>query len=77
VTSVFIKTKKTRKIPVPASVATLVKRLMTTAPKGSGKPLFRNTKDQPWKRMTGVVRFLALKNASRTARRITVNQSSR
>ena len=55
------KTKKTRKIPVPASVATLVKRLLATAPKGSGKPLFRNTQDQPWKRMTGVVRFLALK----------------
>lgn len=39
----------------------LTRRLMQTAPKGSGKPLFRNTKGQPWKRMTGVVRFLALK----------------
>lgn len=55
------KTKKTRKIPVPKEVAALTRRLMQTAPKGSGKPLFRNTKDQPWKRMTGVVRFLALK----------------
>ena len=55
------KTKKTRKIPVPASVAALVKRLLATAPKGSGKPLFRNTQDQPWKRMTGVVRFLTIK----------------
>ncbi len=55
------KTKKTRKIPVQAAVATLVRRLMATAPKGSGKPLFRNTQDQPWKRMTGVVRFLTIK----------------
>ena len=55
------KTKKTRKIPVHADVAKLVRRLMLTAPKGSGKPLFRNTRDEPWKRMTGVVRFLALK----------------
>lgn len=55
------KTKKTRKIPVHADVAQLVRRLMLTAPKGSGKPLFRNTRDEPWKRMTGVVRFLALK----------------
>jgi integrase len=55
------KTKKTRKIPIHAAVATLVKRLMATAPKGSGKPLFRNTQDQPWQRMTGVVRFISLK----------------
>ncbi len=55
------KTKKTRKIPVHADVAKLVRRLMLTAPKGSGKPLFRNTRDELWKRMTGVVRFLALK----------------
>jgi hypothetical protein len=34
---------------------------MLTAPKGSGKPLFRNTKGEPWKRMTGVVRYLSLK----------------
>lgn len=55
------KTKKTRKIPVHQEVAKLVRRLMTTAPKGSGKPLFCNTKGEPWKRMTGVVRFLSLK----------------
>lgn len=55
------KTKKTRKIPVRNEVATLVRRLMQTAPKGSGKPIFRNTKDKPWKRMTGVVRFITLK----------------
>ena len=55
------KTKKTRKIPVPKEVAVLTRRLMQSAPKGSDKPLFRNTKGQPWKRMTGVVRFLELK----------------
>lgn len=55
------KTKKTRKIPVHDEVAKLVRRLLPMAPRGSGKPLFRNTLDRPWKRMTGVVRFLALK----------------
>ncbi|MBW3598411.1 MAG: tyrosine-type recombinase/integrase [Planctomycetes bacterium] len=55
------KTKKTRKIPVRTEVADLTRKLMKTAPKGSGLPLFRNTKGKPWKRMTGVVRFLALK----------------
>ncbi len=40
------KTKKTRKIPVPRAVAVLTRRLMATAPKGSGKPLFRNTKGE-------------------------------
>jgi integrase len=55
------KTKKTRKIPVRPEVAELCRRLMKSAPKGSGVPLFRNTQGKPWKRMTGVVRFLALK----------------
>ena len=55
------KTKKTRKIPVQKEVAILTRRLLKTAPKGSGKPLFRNTKGRPWQRMNGVVRFLALK----------------
>lgn len=55
------KTKKTRKIPVHRAVAVLTRRLMASAPKGSGRPLFRNTKGQPWKRMTGVARFLAIK----------------
>jgi integrase len=55
------KTKKTRKIPVRSEVMLLTHRLMKSAPRGSGKPLFRNTKDQPWKRMTGVSRFLSVK----------------
>jgi len=55
------KTKKTRKIPVRAEVAELVRRLIKTAPRGSGLPLLRNTKGEKWKRMTGVVRFLMIK----------------
>jgi integrase len=55
------KTKKTRKIPVRPEVAELTRQLMKTAPRGSGVPLFRNSRGKPWKRMTGVVRFLALK----------------
>lgn len=55
------KTKKTRKIPVRPEAAELTRQLMKTAPKGSGKPIFRNTQGNPWKRMTGVVRFISLK----------------
>ena len=55
------KTKKTRKIPVHREVAKLTTRLMATAPRGSGKPLFRNSQDKPWTNSAGVVRFLSLK----------------
>ncbi len=55
------KTKKTRKIPVHTEVAKLTRKLMLTAPKGSGLSLFRNTKGKPWKPSAGVVRFLAIK----------------
>ena len=55
------KTKKTRKIPIRPEVAELARRLMKTAPKGSGLPLFRNTKGRPWKPGTGVVRFITIK----------------
>lgn len=55
------KTKKTRKIPVHREVAKLTTRLMATATRGSGKPLFRNSQDKPWTDTAGVVRFLALK----------------
>ena len=47
------KTKKTRKIPVRPEVATLTRRLMKTAPAGSGVPLFRNSQDNAWKPVTG------------------------
>ncbi|QDU47870.1 tyrosine-type recombinase/integrase [Gimesia panareensis] len=55
------KTDKTRKIPVRPEVAELTRKLMKTAPKGSGKPIFRNTWGKPWKRMNGVLRFINLK----------------
>jgi integrase len=55
------KTDKTRKIPVRPEVAELTSKLMKTAPRGSGKPLFRNTQDNPWKPTTGVVRYLTIK----------------
>lgn len=55
------KTKKTRKIPVRLEVADLARKLMKTAPKGSGLPLFRNTKGRPWKQSNGVVRFIAIR----------------
>lgn len=55
------KTKKTRKIPVRPEVAELTRRLIKTAPAGSGTPLLRNTQGRPWKRMNGVVRFIAVK----------------
>ncbi len=55
------KTKKIRKIPVRPEVATLTRRLMKTAPKGSGIPLFRNTQGKAWKPVTGKGRFLRIK----------------
>jgi len=55
------KTKKTRKIPLRPEVAKLVRRLMKSAPRGSGKPLFRNSQDKPWKKVTGGGRFRKLK----------------
>jgi len=55
------KTKKTRKIPVRPEVAQLTRRLMATVPSGSGIALFRNTQGKPWKKVTGVGRFLAIK----------------
>jgi integrase len=55
------KTKKTRKIPVRSDVAELSRRLIATAPEGSGITLFRNTQGRPWKKVTGVSRFLKIK----------------
>ncbi len=55
------KTDKTRKIPVRPEVAELTRKLMKTAPSGSGVPIYRNTRGKPWKRMNGVARFLILK----------------
>jgi len=55
------KTDKTRTIPVRPEVAELTRKLVKSAPKGSGKPLFRNSKGNPWKSGTGVARFIALR----------------
>ena len=55
------KTKKTRKIPVRVEAAELTRKLMKTAPRGSGLPLFRNTRGKPWKPTAGVWRLLAIK----------------
>lgn len=55
------KTKKVRKIPVRPEVARLVRRLLKSAPAGSGRPLFRNPQDGVWKKPTAVTRFLNLK----------------
>jgi len=55
------RTKKTRKIPVRFEVAEMTRKLMKTAPRGSGITLFRNSKGKPWKPTAGVVRFLTIK----------------
>jgi hypothetical protein len=55
------KTKKTRKIPVRPEVAELTRRLMQTAPKGSGQSLFRTKTGKRWQKTHGVLTFLALK----------------
>ena len=54
------KTKKTRKIPVRPEVAKLTRRLIKSAPAG-GLPVFRNAQGNPWKKVTGVSRFLKIK----------------
>lgn len=54
------KTKKTRKIPLRPEVAALTLKLLRTAPSRSA-PVFRNAQGNPWKKVTGVSRFLTLK----------------
>ena len=55
------KTKKTRKIPLRTEVAVLVRRLMKTAPKGTGTPLFRTMKGKAWSRVNGVQTFCSVR----------------
>ena len=55
------KTKKTRKIPVVKTVANLTRRLLKTCPADGITPIFRNAQGRPWKKVTGVHRFLAIK----------------
>lgn len=56
-----LKTDKTRKIPVLPEVAELTRRLLETAPKGSGQPLFRTVTGKVWSKVHGVVKFCALR----------------
>ncbi len=55
------KTDKTRKIPVRPEVAELTRRLLESAPKGSGKTLFRTVREKAWSKVNGVLRFIALR----------------
>jgi integrase len=55
------KTDKTRKIPVRPEVADLTRRLLETAPRGSGKPLFRTITGKAWSKVHGVLKFIALR----------------
>ena len=57
----FFEGQEDPQIPVQAAVAVLTRRLLKTAPKGSGLRLFRNTKNKPWRGTNGVVRFLSIK----------------
>lgn len=55
------KTGKIRKIPVSKPVAKLTRRLLKTCPVDGITPIFRNPQGRPWKKVTGVHRFLAIK----------------
>jgi integrase len=55
------KTGKTRKIPVRPEVAELTRRLLGTAPRGSGEPLFRTVTGRAWRKVNGVVKFCGLR----------------
>lgn len=55
------KTKKTRKIPVRPEVAALTRKLIAVAPRGSGLPLFVNSRGNRWSKWTVVMRFVALR----------------
>jgi integrase len=55
------KTKKCRKLPVRPEVARLTRRLMKTAPRGTGVAIFRNTQGKAWTPVNGRCRFLRIK----------------
>jgi integrase len=54
------KTKKLRKIPMRAEVAELTRRLIASRPDDAGTTVFRNAQGRPWKKVTGVHRFLRI-----------------
>lgn len=55
------KTKKTRKIPVQQKVAERTRKLLANASSDASSTVFRNPLGRPWKKVTGVHRFLAMK----------------
>ena len=55
------KTGRDRRIMLCDEMEVITRRLMLTAPKGSGLPLFRSPRGKAWKRCNGVRSFLALK----------------
>lgn len=55
------KTKKTRKIPIRSGVAELKRRLLAESLRDSVSTVFRNVQGRPWKKVTGVHRFLKIK----------------
>ena len=57
------KTKKTRKIPIRTDVVDLTRRLIATVPDDFESTLFRNSQGRPWKKVTGVGRFLKIKRS--------------
>ncbi len=42
-------------------MAELTRRLLETAPRGSGKPLFRTVTGRAWKKVHGVLRFYGVR----------------
>jgi site-specific recombinase XerD len=55
------KTGKDRRIMLCDEMETITRQLMLTAPRGSGKPLFRSTRAKAWKRCNCVQHFRLLK----------------
>ncbi|REJ69559.1 MAG: hypothetical protein DWQ31_04165 [Planctomycetota bacterium] len=56
------KTDKTRRIPVRSEVAELTRKLIGSRPYDDAT-IFRNPQGNPWKKVTGVSRFLKIKRA--------------
>lgn len=59
------KTGKDRRIMLCDEMERITRRLVLTAPKGSGIPLFRTSRGRPWKKTNCVQQFLQLKKKLR------------
>ncbi|MFO1045242.1 MAG: tyrosine-type recombinase/integrase [Planctomycetaceae bacterium] len=55
------KTKKTRKIPIQQKVAERARKLLANTSSDADAVVFRNPLGRPWKKVTGVHRFLTIK----------------